>query len=129
MMNWLKKFMYGRYGVDQLSMTLIVIGFIISIFSRTLRIPPIISIIIFVLAYFRVFSKNINKRYLENQKFLKAVSPISTMYKKIKMRIKGRKNYKYFKCKKCRQEIRVPKGKGKIRVTCPKCGEKTIKNT
>lgn len=128
-MNWLKKFMYGRYGVDQLSMTLIVIGFIISIFSRTLRIPPIISIIIFVLAYFRVFSKNINKRYLENQKFLKAVSPISTMYKKIKMRIKGRKNYKYFKCKKCRQEIRVPKGKGKIRVTCPKCGEKTIKNT
>ena len=127
--NWLRRFMYGRYGVDQLSITLIVVAFIVSIFSPRLRIPALISMVIFVAAYFRVFSRNINKRYMENQKFLKAVSPISKMFRSLKMRIEGRKDFKYFKCKNCGQQIKVPKGKGKIRITCPKCGDKTVKNT
>ena len=125
-MNWLRKFMYGRYGSDALSITLIVIGFIISLFSSLWNIPSSVSLVIFLLAYFRVFSRNINKRYMENQKFLKSVEPITSRFKSFKGKANNRKNYKYFKCKNCRQKIRVPRGKGKIKVTCPKCGEKTI---
>lgn len=128
-MNWLRKFMYGRYGVDALSMTVIIFGFLISLVSPYFEIPSIISMIIFVYAYYRVLSKNINKRYTENQKFLKLVKPITKWFKKFKMRMDGRKDYKYFKCKNCKQEIKIPKGKGKIRVTCPKCGEKTVKKS
>ena len=125
-MNWLRKFMYGRYGVDALSMTLIVVGFILSLFSRGFKLASSIYLILFILAYIRVFSKNINKRYMENQKFLKAVKPITDMVNKLKRKTKNKKNYKYFKCKNCRQKIRVPRGKGKIKVKCPKCGEETI---
>ena len=128
-MNWLRKFMYGRYGVDALSMNIIIFGFILSIAEPYLRIPHVVSMLIFIYAYYRVLSKDINKRYMENQKFLKTVKPITRTFKKFKIRMNGRKDYKYFKCKNCRQEIRVPKGKGKLRVTCPKCGEKTIKKS
>ncbi|OLS02340.1 hypothetical protein [Tissierella creatinophila] len=128
-MNWLRKFMYGRYGVDALSMTIIIFGFLISIFSPYFRPLSIISTLIFIYAYYRVLSKDINKRYRENQKFLKLIKPVTTRFKKFKTRSEGRKSYKYFKCKNCKQEIKVPKGKGKVRVTCPKCGEKTIKKS
>lgn len=128
-MNWLRKFMYGRYGVDALSMTVIILGFLLSLVSPYLKLLSIVSTIIFIYAYYRVLSKDIKKRYAENMKFLKLVEPITSRFKKSKMRMDGRKNYKYFKCKNCKQEIKVPKGKGKIRVTCPKCGEKTIKKS
>lgn len=128
-MNWLRKFMYGRYGVDALSMNIIIFGLLLSIFSSFNRYFSILSAIVFIYAYYRVFSRNINKRYRENQKFLKIVEPITTRFKRIRMKAKGRKNYKYFKCKNCGQEIKFPKGKGKIKVTCPKCGEKTIKKS
>lgn len=118
--------MYGRYGLDALSMTLIVIGFILSIFSNMLKIPPIIFTIIIILAYFRALSKDTNKRYKENQKFLTSVKPITDIFNKGKKKANNKKNYKYLKCKSCKQKIRVPRGKGKIKVTCPKCGVKTI---
>lgn len=126
-MNWLRKFMYGRYGVDALSMTIIIFGFSLSIFSSFFKFVSIISTITFIYAYSRVLSKDINKRNIENQKFLRLVEPITSRFKKLKMRMDGRKDYKYFKCRNCKQEIKVPKGKGTIRVTCPKCGGKTIK--
>lgn len=135
-MNWLRKFMQGRYGVDALSMNIIILGFLLSIFSSFNESFSILSTIVFIYAYYRIFSRDINKRYMENQKFLKCVEPITTKFKKIKMKFrknkmkaKRSKDYKYFKCKNCGKEIKVPKGKGKIKVTCPKCGEKTIKKT
>ncbi len=128
-MNWLRKFMYGRYGTDQLSMTLIVISLILSLLAPVFKLPSSIFLVLLFIAYFRVFSKNINKRYRENQKFLETFKPITSRFNKLKRRMKSRKNYKYFRCRNCKQEIRVPKGKGKIRVTCPNCGEKTIKKT
>lgn len=121
--------MYGRYGTDQLSMTLIVISLILSLLAPVFKLPPSIFLVLLFIAYFRVFSKNINKRYRENQKFLETFKPITSRFNKLKRRMKSRKNYKYFRCRNCKQEIRVPKGKGKIRVTCPNCGEKTIKKT
>lgn len=128
-MKWLRKFMYGRYGIDALSMTLIVIGLILSIFSRRASIPSIVFLVLIVVAYSRAFSRNTSKRYMENQKFLKAVRPITDIFNKARRKIRSRKNYKYFTCKSCRQKIRVPRGKGKVKVRCPKCGETMIKKT
>lgn len=128
-MNWLRKFMIGRYGVDELSITILIITFILAIITPILKLPSIIYIVMSVLVYIRVFSRNVNKRYMENQKFLNSVKPITTRFNRTKRKVKGRKKYKYFKCKNCKQVIEVPKGKGKIRITCSKCGEKFIKET
>ncbi len=131
-MNWLRKFMYGRYGIDTMGRTLIVIALILTLFSRVFRIGSALSslsLIIFAYAYYRIFSKNTSKRYLENQKFLKSVKPIRDLWNRGKQKRRNRKKYKYFTCKNCRQKIRVPRGKGKIKIRCPKCGEKFIKKT
>ena len=70
-----------------------------------------------IIALVRCFSRNTYKRYQENRRFLLLMD-----------RIKDRNN-RYYSCPKCRQTVRVPKGKGKIAITCPKCREKFIKKT
>ena len=70
--------------------------------------------------YFRVFSRNINKRYAENQKFLNARYEWTVKAERRKKRFAQRKQYKFFKCPMCKQEVRVPRGHGKICITCPK---------
>lgn len=128
-MNWLRRFMIGRYGVDQLSIALIIVSFISTILFRFYpsRILSTLYILIPFIAYFRILSKNTYKRYLENQKFLKYWKPVENKIKGFINRIKNRKDYKYLKCKNCKQKIRVPRGKGKIKIVCPKCKETMIK--
>ena len=130
-MNWLKKFMMGRYGVDQLSMALLVVSIFISILSSFVRVwvIEILNIVVLVIIFYRMFSKNIAKRYQENNKFLSIWNPIKNgVHNKIE-RIKGLKNYRYFKCSNCKQTLRVPKGKGKISITCPKCKTVMVKKS
>ena len=125
-MNWLKKFMIGRYGVDHLSNGMIVVGIImmiINIFLKSGILNALITAII-VISYFRIFSKNINKRYQENMKFLQWWNPIRSKFNKTKNRAKQSKTYKFFTCPNCGQDIRIPKGKGRIKIKCPKCNEK-----
>lgn len=123
--------MLGRYGVDQLSMFLIVISIISLILSKIFNIGilNIISLILLVYAYYRAFSKKVYKRSFENTKFLKATNPIRSKIKLFGKKIKGLKEYKYFKCSQCNQELRVPRGKGKVSLTCPKCGNKMVRRT
>lgn len=130
-MNWLRKMMIGRYGIDQLSTALIILSLALSIFSRfkNHQIITILYIGMAVYAYYRVLSKNTSKRFQENQKFLKYWNPIKAKFTSIGRQIKGLKNYKYFKCTNCKQKIRVPRGKGKIKVRCPKCKTEMIKKT
>ena len=121
--QWLQHFMAGRYGTDKLNMYILGIGVIISIVA--IFIPsPLITMILAILSYalmfwaiFRTFSRNTYKRYQENRKFLMLLD-----------RIKDRK-HRYFTCPRCRQPVRVPRGKGKIAITCPKCKEKFVKKT
>ncbi len=130
-MNWLRKLMIGRYGVDQLSMLLLVISVILSIVSRFID-SGIISIILAataIVAYYRIFSKNISKRYEENNKLLKVWNPIKNKLNKRVKRLKNSKDYRHFKCPNCSQTLRVPRGKGKVAVTCPKCKTGIIKKT
>lgn len=130
-MNWLKKFMTGRYGIDQLSIALVVFAFLISILFRFYpnRILSSLYLIIPLFAYYRILSKKIYKRHAENQKFLVYWNPIENKIKNFISRFKNRKYYKYLKCPSCKQKIRVPRGKGKIKIVCPKCKETMIKKT
>ena len=130
-MNWLRKFMIGRYGVDQLSIVLLVINMILSISLRFLnnRILDIFFIIIPIIVLYRMFSKNISKRYQENMKFLNIWNPLKKKINNRIQRIKSLKDYKYYKCPNCKQVLRVPRGKGKISITCPKCKFAMIKKS
>lgn len=120
-------FMQGRYGVDQLSGFLIWTAVIIAVITMFVRIPAlqIITWAMIIYAYVRIFSKQINKRYAQNQKFLDATWGIRKFFADIRYRIKYGKQtaepYRIYKCRKCGQKIRIPKGKGKIMITCPKC--------
>lgn len=135
-MNWLRRFMYGRYGTDQLSMFLFVVYFIlavVSIFFRRTPVGIVLTIIgygIMILYFFRVFSRNIYKRAAENQKFLQMWNQIKNYFKYLKLKFQERNGVKkLYRCPKCHQIIRVPKGRGKIAITCPKCRFEFIKKT
>ena len=114
----LRRFMTGRYGTDKLNMWILGGGLIlclISLFVNLLVVNLLLtagSYALMGLAIFRTFSRNTYKRYQENRRFLLWLD-----------RVKDRK-HRHFSCPKCRQPVRVPRGKGKIIITCPKCGTK-----
>lgn len=123
------KFMYGRNGVDELARCesfLIWIPLVLSIFIRNPFIQMILSFVavaLIVHLYFRIFSKNTSKRYEENQKFRNWRYNMAIKRNNYKKRREQRAIYKYFKCPMCKQQVRVPRGHGKIIITCPKCRE------
>lgn len=121
--NKMRHFMQGRYGSDRLNIALLIAAAVLSVLSAFMRNVALnmlflsISYGLMGWAIFRLLSRNIYKRYEENRKYL-------LFLKKLKD-----KDHKYFTCPRCRQQVRVPKKKGKISITCPKCGEKFIKKT
>lgn len=125
-MNKFKKFMEGRYGADELNLFLITLALIFKILASVKGIRFLDSICLFmlVISIFRAYSKNIYKRKIENNSFLGLVKVPRKKYNNLVTRIKNRKVYKYMKCENCHQTLRVPRGKGKIMVTCPKCKHK-----
>ena len=135
-MNWFRRFMYGRYGSDQLSTCLYFIDVILVVFQFAFRnsVPGMIlmalSYVVVFIYFFRFLSRNIYKRQSENQKFLQMWKPVKNYLKYLKLRIQERNGVKkLFRCPKCHQTIRVPRGKGKIAITCPKCHYEFIKKT
>ena len=119
----LQRFMAGRYGTDKLNMAILCAGLFCSVLASffpgaLLKLTmTLVSYILMFLAIFRALSRNVYKRYEENRKFL-------LFFQKLKD-----KDHRYYNCPRCRQQVRVPKGKGKISITCPKCREKFIKTT
>lgn len=118
-----RRFMQGRYGTDRLNMAILGAGFVVCIVSMFIRMPLVnliltcVSYALMIWAIFRTLSRNTYKRYQENRKFLQVFD-----------RLKDRE-HRYFDCPKCRQMVRVPRGKGKIAITCPKCREKFVRKT
>ena len=118
-----RQFMMGRYGNDKLNMVILGGGLVVSLLSMFIHFLPV-NLALVVLSYvmmgwaiFRTFSRNTYKRYQENRKYLMLVQ-----------RLKDRE-HRYFDCPRCHQQVRVPRGKGKIAISCPKCKEKFIKKT
>lgn len=124
-MNWLKKFMYGRYGGDILSRELLIFSFILLVIvgflPKSLSGLEIIAYIPTLVCIFRIFSRNIYKRQQENYKYLQIRNYVVIWFNQKLNRIKGLKTHKYFTCPDCKQKLRVPRGQGKISITCPKC--------
>ena len=123
MRNWIERFMYGRYGVDQLSRFLNVISLILLVISFFTKKDLVlwVAILLMIYSYFRILSRNTGKRYAENERFLMFVGRFTNSAQNRRYHSEQRKIYKYFFCPQCKQKVRVPKGKGKICITCPKC--------
>lgn len=126
-----QRFMMGRYGADELSRFMIIAAFVLVVLSIFIRsgLFSWVPLILLVLIYVRMFSKNVQKRYAENQKFLELKSRFLGLFNGQKKRLEHSKDFHIYKCPKCKQKIRIPRGKGKISITCPKCGDQFIKKS
>jgi uncharacterized paraquat-inducible protein A len=141
-----QNFMQGRNGTDDLNrallivaLVLIVLGFFIS-GTVVYTVSYLLCIVLIVVIYLRMFSKNLTQRRRENERYhafrAKVGKPFESLHrsgKKNKARATNAAPYlkenKVYTCKECGQMLRVPKGKGKVKVTCPKCGASFIKHT
>lgn len=124
MRNFVRKLMYGRYGIDQFSSTLITGGMILLLMHSIFRIRLfyLVGYVFLIYALFRTFSKNFSRRQKENQTYLKFYTNWLRISKKYWRRLKDLPHYRYYKCLNCKQTIRVPRGKGRVEIRCPKCG-------
>lgn len=120
-------FMSGRNGNDQLNVFLIVCELVLIVLASIVKgslggVLYIAVIALLVYIYFRMLSRNVYRRQDENGKFLRARQKFRTKFRLLSERWKQRKNYKFFICPSCRATLRVPKGRGKIKIVCRKCG-------
>lgn len=129
-----RQFMYGRYGTDAFNRFLSVcalVSVVLGIFSRR-GICIALGCFLLLIAYYRMLSRQTARRYQENLVFSQIKQVIvnwgerhfgawQTALRQRKVRWKNRKLYRYFTCPHCRQTLRVPRGRGKVEVTCPKC--------
>ena len=127
----LRRFMQGRYGVDELSRFLSMSSIVLIVLELITRqfIFGVLFWAVFIYIYFRMFSRNYGKRQQENQKFLTARYKLKTKWYNFKRDMIQRKDYHIYKCPQCSQKIRIPRGKGKIAIRCPKCYTEFIKKS
>lgn len=130
------RFMQGRYGVDQFAkftMGVALVSIVLAIFVNTGSsagsLLDMLGLVAIVYTYFRFFSRNISKRAQENQKYLSATAKLRQRLNKEKNMMKQRKDYHIYTCPSCGQKVRIPRGKGKIEISCPKCHSKFVKRS
>ena len=129
-MEKIRQFMAGRYGNDFLNSALFIFGAVISIVCSLFRIPfgSLISFIPYGIAVYRMLSRDYAKRSAENVKFLEVSKPWRDFIVK-KFRQFQDKDHRYYSCPRCHNTLRVPKGRGKIKISCPHCSKEFIKKT
>ena len=130
------QFMYGRYGYDQLSFFLLISSLVMMVLSRLLGGIPFLGFVLWLgqilaiaFCLVRVLSRNVYKRQKENAWYLKKSRAFSRWFRSAKDRWQQRKDYKFFRCPSCHSLLRVPKGKGKLLLTCRKCGNRFERKT
>ena len=122
--------MSGRYGFDQLNGFLCILSLILVVLGAWLSgFLYWVGLALLLWCYYRMLSRNIQKRYAENSKYLSLQNQAKDWLARQKLRFDQRKVYRYFKCPHCGQSIRVPRGRGRISITCPKCGTSFIKKS
>ena len=125
----IQMFMYGRHGQDEFSQCLAWISFILIILSIWVPVLYVIAFIPLGWSLFRSFSKNVYKRQQERYAYLRFIEKPKTAIRVRKRMLAEFKTHRYFKCPQCKTYLRVPKGKGKIKITCPNCKTDIIKKT
>lgn len=121
--DWFRNFMMGRYGQDRLGTVLFTAGlvtmFLGMIFGRFLwsAVFNLLSFLLLLLCIFRMFSKNIEARRREERAWTSFLSHVKD------------KEHRYYRCPQCRQTVRVPRGRGKINIRCPRCSRQFVKKT
>ncbi|MGN0298033.1 MAG: hypothetical protein ACI4C1_02420 [Lachnospiraceae bacterium] len=125
------RFMQGRYGNDQLNNFTLIAMLILIVLSWITNwgLFYTLALVLLIWSYFRMLSRNIPKRQAENQKFLQIWNKVTTPLNKEKYYMEQRKTHHIYSCPNCKQKIRIPKGKGKIQITCPKCKHQFIKKS
>ena len=125
------QFMYGRYGIDTLGKWTVGLGLAIMLIAGWTSNSKLslLSWVLIIYSYYRMFSRNISKRYAENQKYLNYRYQMAVKWNRFKKHLAQRKNYRFYKCPQCKQKVRVPKGRGKICITCPKCRTEFVKKS
>jgi len=119
----IQRVMAGRHGADEMSLALLIAGLALSIIGSLTRLGllSIVSLALYVYAIFRIFSRDHQKRYAENQKYLSIVHGSSGSARQFFVRLKNMRKYKYFKCPQCHSRLRLPRKVGEVTVTCGKC--------
>ena len=122
MRNAIARFMYGRYGNDQFNVFLIGTYLVTDLLYALTRFAPLywVCMVLIVYTLFRTFSRNLTKRRAENARFMKKAGPFLQWFR-IQRSMRRDKEHRYFKCPSCGQYLRVPRGKGKITITCRSC--------
>ena len=131
----LQRFMIGRYGMDQLGRFLFGVLCVLVVLNLFIRFGPlgllvnVLELAVIILLYFRMFSKNVNRRWQENQAYLRMQFYVSEYFKKLRFRFSEGRKYRIFKCPNCGQKVRIPRGHGRVSIHCPKCGTDFIKRS
>ncbi|MBR0025539.1 MAG: hypothetical protein IJP37_00130 [Clostridia bacterium] len=138
MRNWfrnigarMQQWMCGRYGTDELSRALSIAGLVLLVLSF---IPHLYffyapALVLVIWSTVRSFSKKIDRREAEREAYLRFVGKIKSFFRVKKKAWQERKTHRHFRCKQCKTMLRVPKGRGTIKIRCPKCGMEIIKKT
>lgn len=127
----MERFMSGRYGVDELSRFMLGVTAVLCVLSLIFR-SSLLNLLVFVaiiLIYVRMLSRNFARRNSENEVYLKYQNKVTGFFKKQKYELEQRKVYHIYRCPGCKQKIRIPRGKGKIEITCPKCRTSFVKKS
>lgn len=131
----LARFMQGRYGVDSFSNFLVILALVLMVLELFIPVGYIrqglntIGLLLLIYAYFRILSRNHYKRYAENERYMKYYNKVRFFLARKKSHMEQRRTHRIYKCPSCKQQIRVPKGKGKIAITCPKCRTEFIRRS
>ena len=135
MKDKLNRFMQGRYGVDNFARLTLGVALFVIVVGSFMRqnaaggVLDTVGFILIIYTYFRILSRNIYARYAENQKYLKMTAGIRRKLASWKSQLAQRKIYHIYRCPGCKQKIRVPRGRGKIEIRCPKCNTRFVKKS
>lgn len=127
----LQQFMAGRYGVDQLARSLNLVVIILLVVSMLTRqgFLYLFALGLMIYSYFRIFSRNRARRYAENTRYLQRTAKLRGFFATLGRDMRTRRTHHIYRCPDCRQKIRIPRGKGRIAVRCPKCNVEFIKKS
>ncbi|MFQ7321443.1 MAG: hypothetical protein ACLROS_10865 [Faecalibacterium sp.] len=126
-----RRFMAGRYGTDALNQFLSIVSIVLLLVALLSRVNLFtwVGMGVLIWCYYRTFSRNIPKRTEENYKFYTLKQQLEGKVRSLKEQWANRKLYHYYRCPQCRQKLRVPRGRGRIQISCPRCGTQFIKKS